>query len=462
MAIMTVEMKSFKNSDSSSQDMDSNTPLHSITRLKLIGIACTCALTAFHFGYAISSINVPSNIFINCSKFDDGSSYFGLTGCFSVSSGAWGLVGMGLPLGGWIGASLAPSLITRFGSIKAAILALNAPLAIAYIFMAFASNLSMLIVGRCLIGFAAGASGMLVPLYLSSIAPLHLRGIFTNFFQLFLCSAVFIAEIISYAADSGNRLWIWRFTFAVGILVVLLQIFLSTVCGLFPNKEVNLAGTKDNTTSTNIPEAEMASQSHGFLDLITFKIPEARKSLFIGIILQAGQQLSGVNAIFFYSSMIIGKSPSTPVFLALVNLVMTLVAIWLLERAGRRPVALVSVAGSALSLLALAASFSMLPALAPIFSILFVAFFSVGLGPIPWMLVPEIFPPAWSLTPSASSICVSANWIPNIAVSGAFPLLAQFMGKETIFMFFGIFCSILLVCLHKFLPETRNRPANFI
>lgn len=470
-------MKSFKKSDStldSQEPFANNNNTNTYTNnaksvdqsstARLIGIACTCALTAFHFGYAISSINVPSNVFINCSDFNQESSFYGLTGCFTVSSGYWGLVGMGLPLGGWIGGLVGPSLINLFGGIKSSILFLNVPITLAYFFMSLAINLPMLIVGRCLLGFAAGASGMLVPLYLSSIAPLKLRGIFTNFFVLFLCLSVFVAELISYFCDTGNHLWVWRFTFAAGALVVLLQMILTVACGLFPESPLDIAKAKENYKKPDSPVVpELAKQSpYTTMDLLTFKIPEARKSLALGIILHAGQQLSGVTAIFFYSSMIIGKSPLAPVLLTFVNLVMTVLAIWLLEQAGRRPVAIFSVAGSSVCLLGLAASFAMFPSFAPFFAIAFVAVYSVGLGPIPWLVVSEIFPASWPLTTAAISICVSANWIPNILVSGGFPLVAEFISKEIIFAFFGIICTALLICLIRFLPETRNRVANFI
>ena len=492
-----------KNSDSTEKTTSSSTPnlhkihshshshsrshSHSHSHSHLFLVACTCALTAFHFGYAISSINVPSKVFITCTP--DDFSFFGLKGCFEVSPAAWGLVGMGLPLGGWIGGSLAPSLVNYFDSLKVSILFLNIPLTIAYALMSLASNLPMLVIGRCFLGFAAGASGMMVPLYLSSISPLSHRGLITNFFQLFLCSGAFIAECICFWADLGNRLWMWRLGFAAGLVVVLVQMVLNSF-GFLPESPRDL-DTKNPIEASNlrqrlgifdddlgdkdpvpiirpalspIPEipSPVSSANDSLINLITFRIPAARKSLILGIVLHFGQQISGVNSIFFYSTMIVGDSPITPIFLTFVNLVMTVVAIWLLDRAGRRVVALCSVAGSAACLFALAGCFLTFPPAAPLFLVAFVACFAVGLGPIPWMLVPEIFPPAWPLTPSAISICVSANWITNIVVSGGFPLLAQVFKKDVLFLVFGASCTFLFIFLSQWLPETKNRSANFI
>lgn len=450
----------------------------------LWSVALTSALTAFHFGYAIASINVPSTIFFNCSSSSSNSHL--ISGCFHVSKEAWGFVGMGLPLGGWIGGFSAPSLITRAGGIKPAIQFLNAILIISYLIMSFAINLPMLVIGRLLFGFVSGASCMLIPLYLSSISPFPHRGFFTNFFQLFLCGGIVVAEFVSLVSGVGKTEWTWRFTFGAGLLIVALQVILDIFFGFLPqsprdldpqavillNKRLGIQAESsdfkdsdaDSFSSASSASAvpELNQTSFTLWDLITFKIPVANASLLLGILLHAGQQISGVNAIFFYSSMIIQGSDSTPLILALINFGMTFVAVWLLERAGRRPVALFSVAGSAICLLAIAATFSSHKTAAAIFLISFVACFSVGLGPIPWMIVPEIFPPSWPLTPAASAICVSANWITNILVTGTFPSLIKILPESLIFLAFGISCSLLLFALISLLPETKNRPSNFI
>lgn len=497
----TIELKTFHKlkSSNSSADSTDRVPLQlkqGGPQLFLIATAITCALTAFHFGYAITSINVPSRVFFECKVGQSpiGSGFFN---CFEVNQSAWGLVAIGLPLGGWIGGSLAPALIQKCKSLQRSILFLNIPLTLGYIFMSLAVNLPMLILGRLLLGFASGASGMMVPLYLSSVSPIQYRGIFTNFFQLFLCSGLFIAEIISFAADLGQHPWHWRLSFAAGLLVIAIQIILVKFFNFLPetprdldsmgnvnearllrnklgiedqdskNSESITPSTTSTTTKNVIPEVPPPASSKSpetLLNLLSFRIPAANKSLALGIILHAGQQISGVNAIFFYSSLILKGNPWTPVLLAFINLAMTVVAIWLLDRAGRRPVALFSVAGSAFSLIALSAAFIVFPSLVPLLLVSFVFCFALGLGPLPWMLVPELFPPAWPLTPAAISFCVAANRITDITISGIFPLLDKMFRDQKYFIFltFGVSCSLLFIYLHQFLPETKNRPSNFI
>ena len=475
-------------SESQADSLDNSEPInpsHSTAHnsMFLWSVALTSALTAFHFGYAISSINVSYDIFSHCPADKTHSSSL-LTGCFHVSQEAWGLVGMGLPLGGWIGGLSAPSLMKLAKGIKPSIRFLNGILLVAYLIMSLAVNLPMLIIGRCLLGFVSGASGMLVPLYLSSVAPIKSRGFFTNFFQVFLCGGIVIAEIISLASGVGKHEWIWRFTFGAGIPVVALQTVLDLGLGFFPQsprdldlfnppealtlrKRLGIAALIDpimkesDSTAGSVPEITSTS-NHTLWKLITFRVPEANRSLILGILLHAGQQISGVNAIFYYSSMIITGSEFTPLLLALINFGMTFVAIWLLDRSGRRPVALFSVLGSALCLIAISSTYSPLKSVAAFFLVSFVACFSLGLGPIPWMIIPEIFPPSWPLTPAASVICISANWITNILVTGTFPFLTKILPASFIFLTFGLFCLLLFFALKSLLPETKNRISNFI
>jgi hypothetical protein len=192
-------------------------------------------------------------------------------------------------------------------------------------------------------------------------------------------------------------------------------------------------------------------------------------------LLHAGQQVSGINAVFFYSTLIFtgGSSekasfddPPTliPIILSAVNVLSTFVAIWLLKKTGRRPVALVSSSGSALCLFVLAFCMRNYPALSVFPMIGFIVLFAVGLGPIPWLMMPEIFPPKWPLTIPAISACISANWIVNILVTGIFPSAAKSLHdrKELIFGFFGFCGSVVFAGLFFLLPETRNRLPNFI
>jgi sugar porter (SP) family MFS transporter len=496
--------------------MDDSDKISSSPRLWLA--AFSAALTALHFGYIITVINVPQQAFERCSIIQaqngsaTSSSLWGLKGCFSVSKTNYGLVGGAFALGGWIGGLFAGQL-SRSQGLRNAILWLNLPLTMGYLSMALASSLTALVAGRLLQGLACGASGVIVPMYLAKIAPQHLRGPVTTCFQLFLVSGCLLGELFAYLFDVGRREWRWRATFGAGILVILLQCILAWVPFLnaLPVLSTGRAEKAENRTSqteespstaqppiklttlngSRLPadhkasdeEVVLASRATGSptgdsaLALVSGKIKRANQSLLLGILLHAGQQLSGVNAVFFYSASILaGKAEASnsesflsppsivPIILTAVNVAMTLVAIGVLEMFGRRPVALTSTLGSAICMLLCAMSFSFFPSAAAVPLIAFVALFAVGLGPIPWMVLPEIFPSNWALTPLSISLCVSANWLVNTLVTGLFPMAADSpsIPKSLIFGFFAAALVSLFICLHSLQPETKGRPPAFI
>lgn len=352
------------------------------SRLFLYVVVCTASLTAINFGYVIANINVAGNVFNNCKEFlPKNSSPSGLQGCFLVSTSWWGLVGAGVPLGGWIGSLTGGAIVRSFG-LKRTILLMNIPMTLGFLLMAFASNLGMLVVGRMLQGFVCGLSGVAVPSYISAVTPAKLSGIFINFFQLFLVFGILVAEVFSYSADLGRYLWRWRYGFGAGLIVCASQV-VSAVLGNLPETPNELerrdlmqkasalrqrlgfeaseaANLKDSASDSHVPKPDLA-ETDTFTDslwnLLRFKISKANKSMALGLLLHAGQQICGVNAVFFYSSLIFagGKEQNSsfndpptlnPISLAAVNVIMTFVAIWLLNRSGRRPVVLVSAAAS--------------------------------------------------------------------------------------------------------------------
>ena len=468
--------------------------------LFLISVVVSASLTAIHFGYVIANINVAGNLFNYCdeiSKASSPSSPFNLEGCFKVSTSMWGFVGSSLPLGGLIGSLIGGSFVKAFG-LQKSILLLNVPLLVGYLLMAFSTNIWMLIAGRLLQGFVCGLSGVAVPSYISAVTPHTLSGTFVNFFQLFLVSGVLVAEVVSYWADLGRQLWLWRFGFGAGVLFCAAQ-FLLFLVGCLPKTPLELeesgrienarllrlklgfepsetTNMKSSSSDQQLPKSSESEDTNDSVkDLLLFKCAKANKSLILGLLLHAGQQISGVNAVFFYSTLIFsggssGKAsyddPPTliPIILALVNVLSTFVAIWLLKRTGRRPVALFSSSGSAVCLFLLAFCMRSYPSHSVFPMIGFIVLFAVGLGPVPWLMMPEIFPPKWSLTIPAISACISANWVVNIFVTGFFPMAADKLQdrKDLIFGFFGLCSSIVFVALYFLIPETRNRLPNFI
>ncbi|MFB7032465.1 MFS transporter, partial [Streptomyces sp. NPDC056295] len=192
--------------------------------------------------------------------------------------------------------------------------------------------------------------------------------------------------------------------------------------------------------------------------------PDVRPALIVGLTLAAVQQFGGINTIIYYAPTIIqqtGLDASNAilysVFIGLINLVMTLVAIRLVDRVGRRPMVLVSLGLMTVSIFMLGLAFvvGMNSELTLVFMVIYIAAFAGGLGPVFWTLIGEIFPP--SVRAEGSSLSTAVNWVSNFVVSLAFLPLANLIGQgETFWIFAGI-CLFAFLFVGRYLPETRGR-----
>jgi MFS family permease len=190
----------------------------------------------------------------------------------------------------------------------------------------------------------------------------------------------------------------------------------------------------------------------------------AGPALLIGLTLAVLQQLSGINAVFSYAPSIMekaGLSASSSILAALVvaavNVGATLVALPLVDRVGRRPLLLVSLAGAAFALALFGLTFTTAGgSAAPLACLVaFILAFELGLGPIFWLLIAEIFRPEGKAT--AVSACTAVNWLSNFAVGLAFPSVAAWVGQGRVFWIFAASCALGLVFVHRFVPETKAR-----
>jgi MFS family permease len=189
-----------------------------------------------------------------------------------------------------------------------------------------------------------------------------------------------------------------------------------------------------------------------------------RPALIVGLTLAAVQQFGGINTIIYYAPTIMratGLTVSNSIFysvaVGVINLVMTVVAIRLVDRAGRRPLLLVSLTGMTITLVLLGLSFvaGLSPILSLVFMVLYITAFAVGLGPVFWVLVGEVFPPA--VRAAGSSAATAMNWTSNFIVSLAFLGVATAIGAGQTFWIFALVCAFALWFVGRFVPETRNR-----
>jgi MFS transporter, SP family, galactose:H+ symporter len=198
-------------------------------------------------------------------------------------------------------------------------------------------------------------------------------------------------------------------------------------------------------------------------------LPEVRPALVIGIGLAIFQQITGINTVIYYAPTIIqwaGISSASGAILAtagigLVNVIMTVVSMWLIDRSGRRPLLLIGIAGMALSLGALGYIFH-IPArtggiaqIAVFTLMVYVASFAISLGPIFWLLIAEIYP--LKIRGGAEGIAAGTNWAANFLVSLTFLTLVQTFGPSQTFWLYEVLAVAAWIFSYYLVPETKGR-----
>jgi SP family galactose:H+ symporter-like MFS transporter len=197
--------------------------------------------------------------------------------------------------------------------------------------------------------------------------------------------------------------------------------------------------------------------------------PSLRPALIVGIGLAVFQQVTGINTVIYYAPLIIqssGISSASGAILAtagigVVNVLMTIVAMWLIDRMGRRPLLLTGIAGMVITLGVLGLAFHMagrtgaLAWLAVVSMMVYVASFAISLGPIFWLLISEIYP--LKIRSSAEGLAAAFNWGSNLLVSLTFLTLLQMMGPTRTFWLYGAFAIAAWVFSYYQVPETKGR-----
>jgi len=322
---------------------------------------------------------------------------------------------------------------------------------------------SWLIVARVIGGMAVGIASSVVPLYLSEIAPAHLRGRMVTCYQLAVTIGIFIAYLsnallLTYANGQGTGtgliggLMIWRKMFAVGLLPAIL--FLLGLASI-PESPSWLAL---RMKGGSVAEKEQ-SDYRGLL------APSLRRALWIGILLPLFSQFSGINAIIYYGPTIMLRAGITQensflsqLILGAVNMLFTLLAIWKVDSLGRRPLYLWGTAGAAISLFLTGLCFYtgkidglyLLPCV-----LAFLICFSFSIGPLKFVIATEIFPDG--IRAKALSLSILVMWLADTLVGQLTPMLLQGIGTAQTFWLFSLFCVLAFITVYRLLPETKGK-----
>lgn len=342
---------------------------------------------------------------------------------------------------------------------------------------ASAPSLAVLVIGRLIVGLGIGLACSTVPVYISEVSPPATRGWQVSLFQLAITIGILAAYLVDYAF-SGSSGWRWMLGLAVvpGAILGLGMVRMpESPRWLAEHNQSELAhgvlarirgGKNIESEWREIQETLAEGQESGrFSDLFN---PSMRIALVIGIGLAIFQQVTGINTVIYYAPLIVqsaGISTASGAILAtagigLVNVLMTIVAMWLIDHAGRRALLLVGIAGMIVSLGVLGFVFRMptggaLAWLAVITLMVYVASFAISLGPIFWLLIAEIYP--LRVRGIAEGTAAGVNWAFNFLVSITFLTLVELLGPSLTFWVYALLAIASWLFSYYLVPETKGR-----
>ncbi|XP_037102057.1 solute carrier family 2, facilitated glucose transporter member 1-like [Syngnathus acus] len=441
----------------------------------------TAVIGSLQFGYNTGVINSPQNTIENfynetwTSRFSEPISQSTLTALWSLSVAIFSV-------GGMFGSFSVGLFVNRFGRRNSMLMA-NVLALISALLMGFskmATSWELLIIGRFVVGLYSGLSTGFVPMYVEEISPTSLRGAMGTLHQLGVVIGILLAQILGIESIMGNDS-LWPLLLGFTLLPAVVQSVLLPFCPESPryllincNEEskannvlVKLRGSANVSQDMMEMKEEsrqmMAEKKVTILELL--RSPVYRQPVLVAVMMQLSQQLSGINAVFYYSTGIFAKAGvSQPVYATIgagvVNTAFTVVSLFVVERIGRRPLHLTGLMGMAISAVALTLAMALLDQFSwmsyvSIIAILsFVAFFEIGPGPIPWFIVAELF--SQGPRPAAFAVAGFSNWSANFVIGMSFPYVEQLCGPY-VFVIFTIFLLGFFVFTYFKVPETKGR-----
>ncbi|KAJ7411690.1 Solute carrier family 2, facilitated glucose transporter member 1 [Willisornis vidua] len=457
-------------------------------------------LGSLQFGYNTGVINAPQKViedFYNRTwlyRYEEPISPATLTTLWSLSVAIFSV-------GGMIGSFSVGLFVNRFGRrnsmLMSNILAFVSALLMGFSKMAF--SFEMLILGRFIIGLYSGLTTGFVPMYVGEVSPTALRGALGTFHQLGIVLGILIAQVFGLDLIMGNDS-LWPLLLGFIFVPALLQCIILPFAPESPrfllinrneeNKAKSVLKKLRGTTDVSSDLQEMKEESRQMMRekkvtiMELFRSPMYRQPILIAIVLQLSQQLSGINAVFYYSTSIFEKSGvEQPVYATIgsgvVNTAFTVVSLFVVERAGRRTLHLIGLAGMAGCAVLMTVALALLVSVElrgqgeeeeglvlfeeqmPWMSYLsivaifgFVAFFEIGPGPIPWFIVAELF--SQGPRPAAFAVAGLSNWTSNFIVGMGFQYIAQLCGSY-VFIIFTVLLVLFFIFTYFKVPETKGR-----
>ena len=414
-------------------------------------------------------------------------------------------------LGGLIGALSAAPLAGKYGRLRAMLIT-TLFFTIGPVFEALSPSIAVMAFGRLVSGVGAGAAVVIVPLYISEIAPPANKGFFGAFTQIMCNVGILVTQLLGYFLSHDSY---WRVILAVGGIIGLAQglgLLLSAESPKYLAEKGNLTQAKRTLRKIRGADADIdgemsdwgvdgsnvsgklyyqctyyqssadiiaeeeqtllhneggSSQSadksnqEGSLTIMqVLRHPDYKKAAVAVIMVMLAQQFSGINSIVMYGvSLLAGLLESNSALLNLavsaINIVITAGGAPLPDKFGRKPCLLGSIAGMGTSSLLLAIGImKSVPVLSALAVLFFVSSFALGLGPVPFILASELVGP--EAVDATQSIALGANWIATFIVAQFFPLLSAQLGGK-VYLIFAALSAFFFGFLSWYIPETKGK-----
>ncbi|MGW8257336.1 MAG: sugar porter family MFS transporter [Thermoguttaceae bacterium] len=387
-------------------------------------------------------------------------------------------------LGCVIGVSLA-GIVSDFSGRKKTLILSAVLFLISAIGTAVPNSFYVFVIYRMIGGVGVGIASMASPMYIAEVSPARIRGRMVSVNQLAIVSGMLLIYFINYFIARGDdQVWnvaiAWRWMF--GSESVPAVLFLLLLFGVPESPRwlvehgrdehahrvmVRIGGERFANTELESIRVMVAQEAQSHLSLLT---PKMRFVLFLGIMLAVLQQVTGINVFLYYAPEIFKQVGSASdvallqtIVVGAINLIFTLIAIWTVDRLGRKPLMIVGAVGMGLSLAAMGAAsqFQLVAVWVLAFILSYIACFALSVGPVTWVILSEIFPNR--IRGRAMSLATLALWSANFLVSQTFPmmdenswLVAHFNHGFPFYVYAG-FCAVLVVIVWLGVPETKGQ-----
>jgi SP family xylose:H+ symportor-like MFS transporter len=447
-------------------DLDQNTG----SKIYLLRLSAVAALGGLLFGYDTAVISGAIGFLKTHFQLDP-----------TMEGWAASSALLGCALGVVFGGEVNVTLGRRKARVLSALLFLISALG-----TAFPRTFVQFVFFRIIGGLGVGIASMTSPLYIAEISPARMRGRMVSINQFAIILGMLVVYFVNYfIAGAGDEAWNveqgWRYMFgseaipAILLLVLLIGIPESPRFLLTKGQEVNAQRVLERVDGRLHAEKEMGEirqalqeESGALSELFGSGL---RGVLVIGVLIAVLQQVTGINVFLYYAPEILKSIAGAETDVALlqtvlvgaVNLAFTILAIWVVDRLGRKPLMIVGAAGMGICLTAIGVA-SICELIGPwllVFMLGYIACFAVSVGPVTWVILSEIFPTR--IRGRAMAIAAFCLWVANLIVSQTFPMmdknqtLVEMFHHGFPFLIYALFCAVLVGVVAFLVPETKGR-----